>query len=185
MQCHMRMPLGMPNAYVCSKIHNMHMDPRLAWEHICLLMKGEAAHHKKRTTMAMRLLDGSRASNAAENISIFSPHFNHVYNAQRSTPLFLINSLNIIHYGNSTTQSPGKNSVKQLKNSKMPKHLDSLVSHRRHSRPCPPPTFIMSTSMSMTSSLVMLIIINGIVANVCLCQKVATSLIPTNGEELC
>ena len=35
-------------ADVCSKIHNMCMDPRLAWEHIRLLTKGEAAHHEKR-----------------------------------------------------------------------------------------------------------------------------------------
>ena len=39
-------------------------------------------------------------------------------------PLFLINSLNVVHYGNSATQSPGMNLVKQSKNSKFSKHLD-------------------------------------------------------------
>ncbi len=80
-------------ADVCSKIHNMHMEPRLAWEHICLLTKGKAAHHEKRTTMAMRLPDGSHASNSAENISVFSPHFNCVYNAQRPTDPTLLDQL--------------------------------------------------------------------------------------------
>jgi hypothetical protein len=61
-------------ADVCSKIHNMHMDPRLAWEHIRLLTKGKAAHHEKKTTMAMNLPDGSRASNASKTCQFF-PHF--------------------------------------------------------------------------------------------------------------
>jgi hypothetical protein len=51
-------------AVICSKIHNMRMDPRLAWEHICLFTKGESAHHEKKTTMAMHLPDGLHASNA-------------------------------------------------------------------------------------------------------------------------
>ena len=72
-------------ADVCSKIHDMPMDPRLAcWAHIRLLTKGEAAHHEK-MTMAMRLPDGSHASNALENMSVFSPHFNRVYNTHRNT----------------------------------------------------------------------------------------------------
>jgi hypothetical protein len=45
-------------ADVCSKIHNMRMDPCLAWAHISLLTKGEAAHHEKKTTMAMHPPDG-------------------------------------------------------------------------------------------------------------------------------
>jgi hypothetical protein len=72
-------------AEICSKIHNMRMDPRLAWEHIRLLTKGESAHHEKKTTMAMCLPDGLCASNALENMSVFSPHFNQVYNTHRAT----------------------------------------------------------------------------------------------------
>jgi hypothetical protein len=63
-------------ADICSKIHDMRMEPRLTWAHIRLLEKGESAHHQKKKTMAMRLPDGSRATNAAENMSVFSPHFN-------------------------------------------------------------------------------------------------------------
>jgi hypothetical protein len=51
------------------------MEPRLAWEHIRLLTKGESAHHQRRPTMAMRLPDGTQANNAADNMSVFAPHF--------------------------------------------------------------------------------------------------------------
>jgi hypothetical protein len=40
-------------ADICQKIHDMRFDPRLAWEHIRLLTKGETAHHNKMTNMAM------------------------------------------------------------------------------------------------------------------------------------
>jgi hypothetical protein len=63
-------------AEICSKIHNMRMDSCLAWEHICLCTKGKSAHHEKKTTMAMRLPDRLHASDALENMSVFSPHFN-------------------------------------------------------------------------------------------------------------
>jgi hypothetical protein len=33
-------------ADICSKIHDMQMEPRLAWEHIRLLTKDESAHHQ-------------------------------------------------------------------------------------------------------------------------------------------
>ena len=80
-------------ADVCSKIHNMRMDPRLAWEHIPLLTKGKAAHHEKKTTIAMRLPDGSRASNTSANMSVFSPHFNRVYNNHRNTDPTLLDQV--------------------------------------------------------------------------------------------
>jgi hypothetical protein len=63
-------------ADICSKIHDMRMELRLAWAHIRLLQKGESAHLQKKTTMAMHLPDGSHATNATENMSDFSPHFN-------------------------------------------------------------------------------------------------------------
>jgi hypothetical protein len=72
-------------ADICSKIHDMRMEPRLAWAHIRLLNKGESAHHQKKTTMAMPLPDGSRATNATKNMSVFSPHFNQVYNNHQAT----------------------------------------------------------------------------------------------------
>jgi hypothetical protein len=65
-------------ADICQKIHDMQMDPRLAWEHICILTKGKAAHHTHRMTMAMHLSDGSHATNAGENMSNFGQHFQQV-----------------------------------------------------------------------------------------------------------
>jgi hypothetical protein len=67
-------------AYVCSKIHDMRMEPRLAWAHIRLLAKGESSHHQKKTMMAMGLPDGLRTANASKNMSVIYPHFNQVYN---------------------------------------------------------------------------------------------------------
>ncbi len=71
-------------ADVCSKIHDMRMEPRLAWEHICLLAKGKSAHHKQKTTMAMHLPDGTQATNALENMSVLSPHFHKVFNTHHT-----------------------------------------------------------------------------------------------------
>jgi hypothetical protein len=63
-------------ADICSKIHDMRMEPCLAWAHIRLLEKGKSAHHQKKATMGMHLPDGLRATNATENMSVVSPHFN-------------------------------------------------------------------------------------------------------------
>jgi hypothetical protein len=52
-------------AVICQKIHDMWFDPHLAWEHIHLLTKGESAHHKKMANMAMRLNNGTKATNAS------------------------------------------------------------------------------------------------------------------------
>jgi hypothetical protein len=62
-------------ANICRKMHDMRMEPRLTWEHIRLLTKGESAHHQRWPTMAMRLPDGTQATNASENMSVFAPHF--------------------------------------------------------------------------------------------------------------
>jgi hypothetical protein len=47
--------------------------------------KGEAAHHSKKTNMAMHLPDGLYTTNAKENMSVSSPHFNQVFNNNRAT----------------------------------------------------------------------------------------------------
>ena len=60
---------------ICANIHNMGINPRLAWESIHLLTGGETTHHKTNINMAMKLDNGKLASNAKENMSIFSMHF--------------------------------------------------------------------------------------------------------------
>jgi hypothetical protein len=72
-------------ADICSKIRDVQMEPHLAWEHIRLLTKGESAHHKQCTAMAMHSPDGSRATNVSENMSVLAPHFKQVFNNHRST----------------------------------------------------------------------------------------------------
>jgi hypothetical protein len=72
-------------ANICSKIHNMQMDSRSAWEHICILTKDKAGHHSKNITMAMKLTDGTRTTNATENMSVFTPDFQKVFNNHRHT----------------------------------------------------------------------------------------------------
>jgi hypothetical protein len=72
-------------ADICSKIHDMRMEPRLTWEHICILTKGESAHHLQCTAMAMCLPDGSHATNASENMSVLALHFQQVFNNHCST----------------------------------------------------------------------------------------------------
>jgi hypothetical protein len=51
---------------ICSNIHKMHFNPRLAWENINLLIGGETSHHKTNVNMAMKLNNGDLASNAKE-----------------------------------------------------------------------------------------------------------------------
>ena len=61
----------------------MRFNPRTAWENINLLAGGETAHHKTNINMAMKLDNGDLASNAKENMSIFSMHFRKVLNNHR------------------------------------------------------------------------------------------------------
>jgi hypothetical protein len=41
-------------AHICSKIHDMHSNPRIAWEYIRILTGGTTGHHKRKATMAMK-----------------------------------------------------------------------------------------------------------------------------------
>jgi hypothetical protein len=65
---------------VCGKIHEMNMDPRLAWENIRILTGGKTAHHTSNHNMSMHLKNGELASNAMENMSVFGAHFHKVLN---------------------------------------------------------------------------------------------------------
>jgi hypothetical protein len=67
-------------AQLCSKIHDMTMNPRLAWEYIHLLTGSATVHHKKSVPMAMKMPNGNIATNKKENMSVFGPHFDRVFN---------------------------------------------------------------------------------------------------------
>jgi hypothetical protein len=76
---------------ICSHIHDMRMNPRLAWENIRILTRGETAHHKTTINMAMRLPNGSLALSGAKNMSIFGPHFEQVFNNHRKVDFDVVN----------------------------------------------------------------------------------------------
>ena len=71
-------------AHVCSKIHDMRTNPRVAWEYIRLLTSGSTAHHKKKVKMAMKMANGKPATNDKENMAVFGPHFEQVFNNHTS-----------------------------------------------------------------------------------------------------
>ena len=43
---------------ICANIHNMGINPRLAWKNIRLLTGGKTAHHKTNINIAMKLENG-------------------------------------------------------------------------------------------------------------------------------
>ena len=61
----------------------MSMNPKLAWEYIRILTGGEEAHHRKSKNMAMKMEDGTKAGNDAENMEVMYPHFQKVFNNHR------------------------------------------------------------------------------------------------------
>ncbi len=77
-------------AHLCSKIHDMAMNPKLAWEHIHLLRGGSTVYPKKSVPMAMKMPNGNIATNGKENISVFGPHFERVFNNHRPVDLTIL-----------------------------------------------------------------------------------------------
>jgi hypothetical protein len=100
----------------------MQIEPCLVWEHICLLTKGKSAHHQQHTAMAMRIPDGSRATNASENISVFAPHFHQVFNNHCSTDPTLLEHITqqrmLWELNNPISWEEFSKAVKKLKNAK-------------------------------------------------------------------
>ncbi len=64
---------------ICLHIHDMRVNPRLAWEYICIITGGKTAHHKKLVNMVMQFPDGSLASSSNNNMAVFGPHFERVF----------------------------------------------------------------------------------------------------------
>ncbi len=114
---------------ICSKIHNMSFNPRVAWEHIGLLTKGETAHYQKHVHM-------ERKKQTPLKTCLYLVPTSPMYSTTTapSIPTSSNTSHNVAPYGNSATPSPGKSSVKQFVNSKMQRHQDSQVSHQKRSK---------------------------------------------------
>jgi hypothetical protein len=79
--------------HLCFKIHDMAMSPRLAWEHICLLTGGSTAHHKKSVQMAIKMPNGNIANNGKENMSVFGPHFERIFNNHCPVDLTILDEI--------------------------------------------------------------------------------------------
>ena len=48
-----------------------------------LLTGGSTAHHRKKVKMAMKMANGQTATNDKENMAVFGPHFERVFNNHR------------------------------------------------------------------------------------------------------
>jgi hypothetical protein len=80
-------------AHLCSKIHNMRLNPHVAWEYIRLLTGGTTVHHKKKVQMAMKMANGKLATSSKENMAVFGPHFDHVFNNQCPVDQTILNDI--------------------------------------------------------------------------------------------
>jgi hypothetical protein len=69
------------------------LNPRVAWEYICLLTGGTTVHHKKKIQMAMKMANGKLATNSKENMAVFGPHFDHVFNNQCPVDQTILNDI--------------------------------------------------------------------------------------------
>jgi hypothetical protein len=140
-------------ADICQKIHDMNMEPRLAWEHIHILTKGESAHHQRQSTIAMQLPNGKRATTAAENMSVFAPHFQRVLNNHRPVDLEFANHVpqrrTLWELNDPITWNEFTRAVTKLK---MPKPQVSPVFRRKLSKPCPLQIYAMYTTTVMIFS---------------------------------
>jgi len=109
---------------ICEKIHEMSMNPRLAWENIQILTGGETAHRKTNLNMSMHLASGEFESNAKENMSMFGLHFTNVLNNHRPVDYSVLNLLEQKPYmtsiNNPITFSEVKKAINKLKKGKSP-----------------------------------------------------------------
>ncbi len=102
----------------------MAMNPRLAWEHIQLLTGGTTVHHKKQVTMVMKMENGKLVSSAKENMSVFGPHFERVYNNHRPVDLSILEEVpqrpTMLDIDSPITFEEVNDAINKLKNGKGP-----------------------------------------------------------------
>jgi hypothetical protein len=109
---------------ICLHIHDMRVNPRLAWEYICILTGGETAHHKKSINKAMQLPNGTLASNSSENMAVFGPHFERVFSNHRPVNLSILDLIpqreKLMEIDHPITFSEVDKAINKLKLSKAP-----------------------------------------------------------------
>jgi hypothetical protein len=114
----------------------------------------------------MRLPDETFATNASENMSVFAPHFQQVYNNYRPVDPHFVKHVTqqrmLWELNDPITWEEFTKAVKKLK---MRKLLSSPEYLLRCSKPCLPAIYAMSSNISTTSSLARPITSNGIAVN--------------------
>jgi hypothetical protein len=85
---------------------------------------GNEVNHRTKSTLSLRLPDGSRANNDKDNLSVMLPHCQRMFNNHRPvSPDALLNMKQheeIPEIGEPITKSEFKRAIKQLKNNKSP-----------------------------------------------------------------
>ncbi len=109
---------------ICLHIHNMQVNPLLAWEYIRILTGGEMAHHKKLVDMAMRLPDGSLASSSSDNMAVFGPHFERVFSNHQPVNFSILDLIpqqeQLMEIDHPITFSEANKAINKLKSGKAP-----------------------------------------------------------------
>jgi hypothetical protein len=135
---------------VCGKNYEMSMDPWLAWENIRILTSGKTAHHISNLNMSMRLENGELASNARENMSVFTAHFHNVLNNHRPIDHTVLDLLQqkpcMMPIDNPITFAEVKCAINKLKKGKAPglngiplealKAIDNVSRQTEHRHVC-------------------------------------------------
>ena len=134
----------------------------------------------------MKLDTGDLASNAKENMSVFSLHFHKVLNNHRPVDDSVLDLIDQkLCHTTIDTPSPSEKSNVPSTNSKREKHLASMASPQKPSKQwtmCPDKQY---TNMSLTSLKGKLIMKHGGKVNASQYQKRAILATQTNGVELC
>jgi hypothetical protein len=111
-------------SHICSKIQDMRMNPRVAWEYIRILRGSEAAHHKKSVNMAVHLPDGSLAASSTKNMSVFGPHFERVFSKHRPVDFNVLDLIpqqeHVIEIDKPITFTEVDKAINKLKSGKVP-----------------------------------------------------------------
>jgi hypothetical protein len=92
--------------------------------YIRLLTGGTTVHHKKKVQMAMKMANGKLAANSKENMAVFGPHFDRVFNNQHPVDQTILNHIAqfpTLHDINSPiTFNEVNATINKLKNGKSP-----------------------------------------------------------------
>ena len=112
---------------------------------IHLLTGGTTVHHKRQVTMAIKMEDGRLASNSKENMSLFGPHFDRVYNNHRPVDLSVLENVpqcpTLRDIDSPITFEEVNHAINKLKSGKSPGLNGIPPEAWHHATTCPPVCF--------------------------------------------